>query len=451
MEYASKPHTKPSSNISEIVSKITKVCRFRSIGVLSSENPNHHHHPNTNNNNSNNSLLAEDSSDATEEAECNGEKVYPQPAEKIQTKPIACSNVEILKLFDSISALKLAYVRLQEAHLPYDPEKLEAANELVVSQLQALCKIKRAYKEKQFKEANSMSACSALLLAEIQVHEELLEGLKSQIKVKDTEILGLQQALQDLDLKNGKLVEECRQTERENVKVMNISSIEDIVKAASKAIHDFAKPLISLMKASGWDLDRAANSIEDSVVYSKRSHKKYAFEAYIARRMFHGISLQCYDVDRVLGLDDPVDALIGDPDSSFAKFCRSKYLLVVHPKMEASFFGNLDHRMFVTSGRHPRTPFYQAFVKMARWIWVLQGTLASIEPKADLFRVKRGSEFSDVYMECVEELKEDVVFFDEGRSKLKVEFMVMPGFRVGETLVKSRVYLSKMRSSNDTC
>uniref|UniRef100_A0A5B7B0F2 Uncharacterized protein n=1 Tax=Davidia involucrata TaxID=16924 RepID=A0A5B7B0F2_DAVIN len=422
MECAINPPSSPPSNISEFVSKFAKVCRFRSIGVFSSENPN--------NINSNNVLLAE----------WDGEEVHPQPAE-IQTKPIPCGNVEISKLFDTISALKLAYVRLQEAHIPYDPDKIKAANELVVSQLESLCKIKRACKEKQFKEANSISACSALLLAEIQVHESQLEKIKSQIKARDTGILSLQRELRDLDLKNRKLAEELRQSERENV-ILNVFSFEDIVKAASKAIHDFAKPLISLMKASGWDLDRAANSIEDSVVYTKRSHKKYAFEAYIARRMFYGIPLQSYNVDSVLRLDDPVDALIKDPDSSFAKFCRTKYLLIVHPTMEAAFFGNLDHRMFVSSGRHPRTPFYQAFVKMARWVWVLQGTAASIDPKADLFRVKRGSEFSDAYMECVEELNGEMAFFDEGRANLKVEFMVMPGFRIGEKLVKSRVYLS---------
>jgi hypothetical protein len=50
---------------------------------------------------------------------------------------------------------------------------------------------------------------------------------------------------------------------------LGITTLKDISKAASKSIHDFAKPLISFLKASGWDLDLAAKSIEDAVVYSK--------------------------------------------------------------------------------------------------------------------------------------------------------------------------------------
>ncbi|KAI7982942.1 Protein GRAVITROPIC IN THE LIGHT 1 [Camellia lanceoleosa] len=412
--------TKPPSNISDIVSKFAKVCRFRSIGVFSTENPTHNHHQPINDF-GNNVPSPEDSSDATEEAECDMEKIHPNPVE-IQPKTTECANVEILELFDSISALKSAYVRLQEAHIPYDPDKIKSANELVVAHLESICKIKRAYKEKQFKEINSISASSALLLAEIHVQESLLEKLKFQVKIKNSEILNLKEELQDLDLQNRMLVQVLKK-EREAIKFLNLSSFEDIFKEASKAIHDFAKPLISLMKAS----------------------------AYIARRMFYGMPLQSYNVDSILRSDDPIDDLIKDPYSNFAKFCGTKYLCLIHPTMEASFFGNLDHRTFVLSGKHPRTLFYQAFVKMAKWVWVLRGITASCESNAEMYGVKRGSEFSDVYMEGVEELTENIVVSDEGRSRFKVEFMVMPGFRIGETLVRSRVYLSTMRYSNCRC
>ncbi|GFZ19960.1 MYB family transcription factor [Actinidia rufa] len=397
MECATKPPSKSSSNISDIVSKFARVCRFRSIGVFSTENPSHHHHPS--NGIFDNAPLTEDSSNASGEGECDVEKVHPHPVE-IPPKTTQCTNVEILKLFDTISALKLAYVRLQEAHIPYDPAKIKAANELVVAELEVLMKVKHTFKEKQFKEVDSISGCSALMVTEIHVHEKFLEKLKCQIKVKNTEILELQQELQDLDLKNREFVEVFKQKERESIKILSLPSFED----------------------------RAADSIEASVVYSRRSHKKYAFESYIARMMFYKMPSRSYNVDSVL---------------------RTKYLSVVHPMMEVSFFGNLDHRTFVSSGRHPRTPFYQAFVKMARWVWVLQGIVASSEPRAEMYRVERGSEFSDVCMESV--LNENIIISDEGRSRFKVEFMVMPGFKIGETLVRSKVYLSTMRSLQFKC
>ncbi|KAK3024380.1 hypothetical protein RJ639_043284 [Escallonia herrerae] len=443
MEFAAKP-AKPISNISEVVSNFARVCRLRSIGVLSSENPSQSA------NDGIDLLLAEDSCDATEEAEFDIQKVHPQPVE-VPMKSKECSKLDVLTLFDAISVLKLAYVQLQEAHVPYDTVKIKAADELVVSQLEALCKIKHARKEKQFEKPNPTAARSALLLAEIQVQERLLKKLKSHIKPKEAEVNGLQRELWDLNSRNDKLAEELRQREKSNARFSNFFAIQNTSKAVSEAIHDFAKPLIALMKVSGWDLDRASKAIEDSIVYSKRSHKKYAFEAYITRRMFYGITPKSYNVDDIMRFDDPVDALTENPNSDFAKFCRTKYLLVVHPKMEASFFGNLDHRKFVSSGRHPRTLFYQAFAKMARWVWVLQGTVASIGSKVEIFKVKRGSEFSDVFMECVEQHMEDVIGFDEDQLRFRVEFMVMPGIRIGETLVKSRVYLSKVRSSIGTC
>lgn len=450
----SKPH---SNNISDIVSKFAKACKYRSIGVFSSENPHLNYHGLSLTNGKYGPLVSEElGSDANEEAESNAVKVHPEPV-GVQSEvkncsvrvPVgfrgevkSCGDGEILKLFDAVSALKLAYVQLQQAHVPYDPDKIRAADELIVSQLESLCKIKQAYKERQLKGLKSASACSTILHGELRVREKLLNQLKSGVKEKESRVVALRQELWDSVSRNKKLAEELKKRE-EDVKVLNFSYVEEIVGAVSKAIHDFAKPLISLMKVSGWDLDQAANSIEGSVVYSKRSHKKYAFEAYIARRMFHRFSFQSLSVNTLKKYDDPIDALIEDPKSSFATYCREKYLSIVHPAMEIAFFGNVDHRTFVSNGFHPPTPFYAAFVKMARSVWILQGTAASMEPTCEIFRVERGRDFSNLYMEYVEEISEDKVPLNKEQEKLKVEFMVMPGFIIGDNIIKSRVYLSK--------
>lgn len=449
MEFVTTKPLKPSSNISEIVSKFAKVCKLRSIGVFPSENPLQHQRLHQNPS-IKNAASGEDSSDVTDETECNGVKIHPQPIEAPNNSNV-CVDGEVEKLFDIVSALKSAYVQLQEAHVPYNTEKIIAANERVMAQLESLYKIKAAYEEKQHLERISGTS-SALLQPKIEVNERLLAELKSQMKVKNSEILRLLQELRDLDAKNAKRVEKIRQIrlERKSAIVLNITTFQNAFRATSKSIHDFAKPLISLMKASGWDLDLAVKSVEDEAVYGKKSDKKYAFEAYIARRMFSGMLLKTYDVDCVMKFDDPVDALIAYPDSDFAKFCGKKYLLIVHPTMESSFFRNLDQRMFVMCGKHPRTPFYQIFAKMAKWVWVLQGIAASLDPKAKVFSVSRGSQFSDVHMESVEEDKEDVNLFD-GQLPRRVEFMVMPGFKIGETLMKSRVYLSKQELPTDKC
>ena len=109
--------------------------------------------------------------------------------------------------------------------------------------------------------------------------------------------------------------------------------------------------------------------------------------------------------------------------------------------MEASFFGNLDQRNYVMGGGHPRTPFYQAFLKLAKSIWLLHRLAHSFDPSVKVFQVNKGTEFSEVYMESV--VKNLVP--DESEQKPKAGLMVMPGFWIGGTVIQSRVYLTGMK------
>ncbi|CAI0549117.1 unnamed protein product [Linum tenue] len=429
MECSPAKPLKPSSNITvEMVSKIAKVWRLRSIGVFSGENPHSQTHPTGIRKPH---LMGESSSsDAT------GRTGSGRVASK--SGKLTGGDKDLLTLFDSVSALKLAYIQLQEAHVPYNPDKIVAADEIVMSQLRTLCNIRRSVKEKQFEKSKLESSRLDSLRAEVEAKERVLEQLKAQTGARDAEIARLRKEFHDLATTNLQLAEtiKARILEKRSWKVIDAAMFEEIFRLACNSIHDFAKPMINLMKASGWDLDLAAYAVVNGATYSKRSHKKYAFEAYVSRRMFHGMSLKLCDVGDVMRYDDPIESLIENPNSGFANFCGKKYLFIVHPVMEICFFRNLDHRMLVISGKHPRTPLYQIFVRMAKWIWVLHGIATSIDPQAKVFAVSRGSEFSEVYMESVEENTE---------VNCKVEFMVMPGFRIGDNLVKSRVYLSKRR------
>ncbi|CBI38892.3 unnamed protein product, partial [Vitis vinifera] len=252
----------------------------------------------------------------------------------------------ISKIFMNISSLKSAYIQLQAAHTPYEPDKIQAADKLVISELKNLSELKHFYREK-----NPKPICS--------VEEN---------------------GFFPVDLTPDLFI--------------------SVVEAAFKAIHDFSKPLINMMKAAGWDLDAAANSIEPNVVYAKRAHKKYAFESHICQRMFSGFQHESFSIKS----------------------------------------DNLT-RNYVMGGGHPRTPFYQAFLKLAKSIWLLHRLAYSFDPNVKVFQVKRGSEFSEVYMESV--VKNLVM--DESDEKPKVGLMVMPGFWIGGSVIQCRVYLSGMR------
>lgn len=405
----------------------------------------------------------------------NSQKVHPQPMEEAANQNPEAMEALVSKIFTNISSLKSAYIQLQSAHTPYDPDKIQAADKLVISELKNLSELKHFYREHNPKPVCA-SPQDSRLAAEIQEQQSLLKTyevmvkkFQSEIQNKDSEILQLHQKIQEASQKRVKLEKNLKlrgmstKEFKDGVDEDGIFSLDlspdlfkSAVEAAYKSIHDFSKPLINMMKAAGWDLDAAANSIEPDIVYAKRAHKKYAFESHICQRMFLGFQDESFSVKsenpsgtkesvfhQYLALRemDPLDAVGQSPDSNFGKFCQSKYLVVVHPKMEASFFGNLDQRNYVMGGGHPRTAFYQAFLKLAKSVWLLHRLAHSFDPPVKIFQVKRDAEFSEVYMESVEKN----CAIEDSDQKPKVGLMVMPGFWIGGSVIQSQVYLTGMK------
>ncbi|XP_042017733.1 protein GRAVITROPIC IN THE LIGHT 1-like [Salvia splendens] len=411
----------------------------------------------------------------TQLRESSNQKVHPQPMEEATNQSPEAMEALVSKIFTNISSLKSAYIQLQAAHTPYDPDKIQAADKLVISELKNLSELKHFYREHNPKPVCA-SPQDSRLAAEIQEQQSLLKTyevmvkkFQSEIQNKDSEIVQLEQQIQESGQRRVKL--------EKNLKLRGLSTKESegsgvesgqfpldlcpelfrsAVEAASRAIHDFSKPLINMMKAAGWDLDAAANSIEPNIVYAKRAHKKYAFESQICQRMFIGFQDESFGMkpenqaetreslyQEYLSLRemDPLDAVGQNPDSMFGMFCQRKYLAVVHEKMEASFFGNLDQRNYIVGGGHPRTAFYQAFLKLAKAIWLLHRLGHSFDPPVKVFQVKRESEFSEVYMESV--VKDFII--EDGDEKPKVGLMVMPGFGIGGSIIQSQVYLTGIK------
>ncbi|CAN6463248.1 unnamed protein product [Victoria cruziana] len=479
---ASANGTKQASNISDIVHKFAKVCRLRSIGVFADEDAN------------GNGNAFEDGSDTTtagsKETDDNvHQKVHPQPLEEGLSSSATARRQEALetlisKLFANISSLKSAYIQLQAAHTPYDADKIQAADKLVIAELKNLSELKHSYRESAALSSPLSFPKDSRLVAEIQEQQSLLKTyevmvkkFQAQIQAKDSEILQLRREFDEMNRKTAKLEKRLKRKGLLPVEAgaeveeasSNLFSVEltpglfvEATEAAARAAHDFSKPLINMMKEAGWDLDAAANAIEPGVVYAKRAHKKFAFESYVCRRMFGGfheesfsVKSEGYSVSRegffhqflAIRAMDALDVVSENPDCAFGKFCRTKYLEVVHSKMEMSFFGNLDQRNYIANGGHPRTPFYLAFLMLAKAVWLLHRLAFSFEPKVEIFQVKKGTEFSEVYMESV---VKNVVPADDDRENDsgKVGFTVMPGFKIGASVIQCKVYLSGMKCAD---
>ncbi|KQK10369.1 protein GRAVITROPIC IN THE LIGHT 1 [Brachypodium distachyon] len=365
-----------------------------------------------------------------------------------ESSPARCQGAVVDQLLDAISGLKVAYVNLQQAHVPYDPEKITIADERFVSELEETAVLKNLYVN-----VNEWSNPRYLrhISSRIQEHQKLVMELQANICKKESQIGWLRPELDELERKNMALEDKIGPDalHREGYftirKGMSTEIFMHLYERSSKGIQDFAKFIISWTKVSGWNLDQSTFPIDNHVVYQKRADKKYAVEAYFACVMLMGDREDCFPLDsfdRVMSFKDPFDALMNAPDSSFGRYCKAKYLMAVPQSMEDSFFGNLDHRTFVESGGHPRTTFYQKFVTMARNTWALLTVARSSNPRAEMFYVKAGVQFRKEHMEST------AASMITEEENISVGFTVMPGFKIGYAVIRCRVYLSTVKAKD---
>ncbi|PHT77029.1 hypothetical protein T459_20551 [Capsicum annuum] len=392
-------------------------------------------------------------------------KSFDDEDEKLQK---AAAEAFLAKLFANISAIKAAYAQLQFAQSPYDPDGIQSADELVVSELKNLSELKQCFVKKQFDE---YSPEKTLLLAEIQEQKSVLKTydvmgkkLDSQLKLKESEIMFLREKLVEANKEN-KLLEKRLNASGPvsplgnlHFSSLNPSHFVTFLQQTIRSIRSFVRLLNKEMEDAGWKLDAAASSIQPGVKFLKANDICYAFESFVCREMFDGFNYPNFAVstetlpeqkkmqrlffDRFIELRSvkPADYLAWKPKSTFARFCRAKYLKLIHPKMEDSIFGNLDQRNILDSGEYPETTFFFTFSEMAKRIWLLHCLAFSFDPIASIFQSSRGSRFSDVYMES---LNEEAFFSWNGspETEPRVGFTVVPGFKIGKTVIQCQVYL----------
>ncbi|XP_073125147.1 protein GRAVITROPIC IN THE LIGHT 1 [Henckelia pumila] len=391
---------------------------------------------------------------------------------KEESRNRAAMDAFVAKLFATISAVKAAYAELQMAQFPYNGEAVQSADQAVVDELKTLSELKREFLKKQF---DSSPSHVTLMLAEIQEQQSLMKTyeitmkkMRGEIENKEALISTIEQRLQDVIQNNKSLEKKLNASGSfsilDNVKFSEVSPKDFILVLhyALRSVRNFVKLLIHEMESVNWDIEAAANAIQSGLVFSKRDHKVFIFESFVCREIFAGFNDPSFSVQendqllpeeirqrRIFLFDEfkrmrsvsVTHFLRQNPNSSFAKFLKHKYLHLVHPKMELSFSGNLKQRKMVNSGEYPETEFFKAFAEMARRIWLSHCLAFSFGQEVSSFQVKQSSRFSEVYMESV---NQDI--FTAADCDFTVAFTVVPGFKVGHTVVQSQVYLTPATS-----
>ncbi|GMI72318.1 CHIQUITA1-LIKE 6, unfertilized embryo sac 1 [Hibiscus trionum] len=398
----------------------------------------------------------------------------PNPDHKIpshgNTKQKAVLEALVAKIFASVTAIKAGYAELQMAQNPYNNGAIQTADEAIVEELRTLSELKRKFLKKEL----DLSPQITLMLAEIQEQQSLMKTyeitikkLESDVERKDSEIDSLRKQFKDCLAFNKSLEKKLNASgplsmfdNINKLSTLNPSQFLQVLHKALRSVKSFVKLMIKEMELANWDLDiAAAKAVEPGVVFVKQNHRCFAFESFVCRTMLEGFNLhdfglnkevkprktepgKYFDEFKSLRSANPKLFLARNPNSSFGKFIRTKYLNLVHAKMECSFFGNLNQRKILTGNGFPDSGFFAAFAEMAKRFWLLHCLGFSMNEEVSVFEVKKNCRFSEVYMENV---SDESLFSGEingGDVDIRVSFTVVPGFKIGKTVIQSQVYLS---------
>ncbi|KAL3615145.1 hypothetical protein CASFOL_040806 [Castilleja foliolosa] len=378
----------------------------------------------------------------------------------------------LAKLFAAVSSIKAAYAELQTAQLPYDNAAVQSADQSVVDELKSISELKRMFMKNQI---DSSPPHVTLLLAEIQEQQSLMRIYEITMKKMQDQIGNGERKISFLKEDLKVIIQNNRGMERKlnasgpfsvldgvRFSDLNPNYFNLVLNYALRSVRNFVRCFIREMERANWDIQAAANSAQPDINFSKKDHHKaFAFESFVCREIFRGFNDPNFSIQRddqfilpgeiyqrrvfffeqfeKLRSASLIEFLRRNPNSLFGKFVKSKFLAFVHPKMEFSFFGNLNQRKTVmSSGEWPETEFFKVFAEMSRRVWLLHCLAFSFEQEVEIFQVEKNSKFSEVYMESVEN---DIFAPGSTDGEFRVAFTVVPGFKLHRTVVQSKVYL----------
>uniref|UniRef100_A0A1J3H9I0 Uncharacterized protein n=1 Tax=Noccaea caerulescens TaxID=107243 RepID=A0A1J3H9I0_NOCCA len=405
------------------------------------------------------------------------------PQTKILVKPNQAKLSQVRKLdtqmgsslissvFATVSSFEASYLQLQAAHAPFAEESVKAADRALVSNLQKLSDLKqfcRNYRQSlDFEPDLAIGSCLESRVQENQSKLRALETvsnrLQAEMDAKDLQVWSLRNKLGEIQKSNSKLSKRLSANSNSSSStdvLLSVRVYESLLRDSFKATQKFTKILIELMEKAGWDLDLAAGSVHPEIDYAKKGHNRYALLSYVCLGMFRGFDGQGFDLEendeeemccsdsslRELMQhvsSNPMELLDRDKDCGFSRFCDKKYHELIHPNMESSMFSNMDQNEAVLSSWRSLSTFYESFVTMASSIWTLHKLALSFNPPVEIFQVESGVDFSIVFMENVLRRRQDKKL-SVSPARAKVGFTVVPGFKVGCTVIQSQVYLQNV-------
>ncbi|KAH7422918.1 hypothetical protein KP509_12G031900 [Ceratopteris richardii] len=204
----------------------------------------------------------------------------------------------------------------------------------------------------------------------------------------------------------------------------------------------FCRVYMQQMILSGYALIRTLMEMEPNTIFSCKVHASYALEARV-----HTVMFRCFESD---SFDDSGITHILEPRARAAAYAEDyvrmkgtnveEALKVGSATYEEAFYSycaskseevmNMFSWMSIGyRNSKERDRFMEAFLRAAKWVWLLHRLANSMHPPLRIFRVKHGHVIDPVYIESVS-LPSIGSRCPKcpSSSPPKVEFMIMPGF-----------------------
>jgi len=237
------------------------------------------------------------------------------------------------------------------------------------------------------------------------------------------------------------------------------------VMGVKSAVNHFAKVLITNMNKHPVELEYLKQTIlrEVRADMDRANHWKFLVQAFICKRLFDGFDapngyfgVEYFENDRMTKLiafadfskfkdkASTISMLLDSdsPDGSFlGRFCFKKF-----KSISGDLASNQPLPIYqeewdaVERECHPKTVFYQSFLKVAVSVWLVHRLVHSFEEKVEMLIYEKGAKFQRQTMESVvpgSYEEED----EEADVNTEVGFSVIPGFQVSRSVVKCEVYL----------
>lgn len=350
-------------------------------------------------------------------------------------------------------------------------------------------------KEAQSEDQEQLKARCAALEEQVGAHESVTQNLRARLREEWETTSKLNERLQQRDLEIDDLRRQIQEPKSKDSQVdefieapkelirrdtfLGSQATPNLLNVAVQRVHEvagiFARLLMKAMEQGKIDgMAVARNNFVRGMSLGKAAPLKYVLEAITCKLLFRGFEHECFDLKesssgfldveqqrienfrhyKYLTSIENTEQLVHSGDSLFADFCRIKLEDLSDTIPEIA--GMMKEMIGLTFERSPSpdqsstevATFLAAklgatFVQLAVCVWQVHKLAFSFNPVARVFRVAQSEKFVEKYMESVifQESESDDDEDMPSSDISRVDFMVVPGFLVNKSAVRSRVFV----------